>query len=440
MNEHQIIRFHMIFIFIQSLIFLAICYNSEKYLKHIEKLSDVDYFYTSVMINLNGDLFIQCIPSNFSEGDAKYSLYKERSFYGLRKNGRPLFYDPENDTFDSMKKLYFNTPIKKTELETINIKIGDNSNYYFSPGNLSEGYSELYDFNDNVAYYISLASILDNRYIYSARFPLLNSEKGDKFILGYIGNPKDNTNSYKLILQRMKFNTPNISSSNQGSYEKTLLEEIDIKFNRIYSCLETEKKYIECLFVNNEYTYSVAVYNNSYENNAFVRLNSIIFDQSTKVDSKMDLFFKGICLKKEISVFLYFFGYEAELKFYVQIKNLVVENSSNPSYAYLENYLKSGEKITVVIDSTNYYVDPYYTLGDLVKISDTKFAFCASKKNMDYKDYMLLYIFELIKDDEIVVAKLYKLYTLNAGFLLAYNVRLVQYTDYLGIFFTAYYS
>ena len=167
---------------------------------NILKISDISYNYANPLVNINGDLFIGCTPLGNNQDDP---LYKERAFFGLRENGRPLFYDSEKDTFYSMKKLYFdNNVYYKWESEMVNIRINDSTNYYFSPGK-DNGYSEIYDFNDNKAYYTSLAPILGYKYTKIERYVFLRSEKGDKFIFAYVGYQQFDSNPY-LFFHRNK--------------------------------------------------------------------------------------------------------------------------------------------------------------------------------------------------------------------------------------------
>ena len=53
------------------------------------------------------------------------------------------------------------------------------------------------------------------------------------------------------------------------------------------SCLQNEKKYIECFIVNTDFSpkHNVIKYNNIYDGEVFVRLNSSILDNSQKVNN-----------------------------------------------------------------------------------------------------------------------------------------------------------
>ena len=103
-----------------------------QWLNNLLILTNKSYNYVNIIIDLQGNLFISSTP--LGESDTS-SILKERSFYGIKSNGHPLFYDNSTQKYYSIKKLYFDTPINyKREAEIINIKICNNTNYYFSPG------------------------------------------------------------------------------------------------------------------------------------------------------------------------------------------------------------------------------------------------------------------------------------------------------------------
>ena len=173
---------------------------------------------------------------------------------------------------------------------------------------------------------------------------------------------------FRSVFRKMRFFKPEISEGDNSTYEHEMLYQEYINVVSMISCLETEKKYIECFIMNVDFLekFNVSIYNNSFDENVFVKLNSSILDNNTIENN--DIFYKCIHLKEEISVFIYFFNYDSQI-INIQIKNLVIDNNT-PAY-YLENYLKFTEKIEI---ENSIAVDRYYNSEDVVKINNFKFA------------------------------------------------------------------
>ena len=107
--------------------------------------------------------------------------------------------------------------------------------------------------------------------------------------------------------------------------------------------------------------------------------------KSFEIDSSIsaDTFYKGIHLKKEIGVFIYFLN-ENSISPYILFKNF-------PTNQNMENYNSFGE---ILLDSSFNY---NYMLNDIIKISDIKICYASPNLN---KEELNIVIFTLFGNDE----------------------------------------
>ena len=395
-----------------------------QWLNNLLQISDICYNFVSIIVDLNNNLLLFYNPYSDKETS---DVFKERSFYAYNSKGRPYFYNSTNNGYYSYKKMYYDTIVNgKYEGETINIKIKDNTNYYFSPGK-DNGYAEIYDFNTGKNYYEKLPDILGYQYTNSIRYFFLNSPNKDIFIFGYIGYFQFDRSPH-FVVQKLKFNTPQISKNDESTYERKMVYNEYVTQASMMSCFETEKKYIEC-FIMKEKAYNVTIFNNSFEEDIFVKLNTSIIDDEDDV-AKTDLFFKGISLKKEIGVFIYYFNYDKTI-INVKIQNLIIDQQ-NENY-YLENYLSFAEKIEIQKSE----IDQYYNLEDLIKINDYKFTHTAFSKS---KEILFIFIYELCDNDKNIIVRGYDIYTSLKNLNLRNNLRNILFNGFLGVTFSAHKS
>ena len=92
--------------------------------------------------NLNGDMIIDTSAYPIVDGD---STYKERRFYGLKKNGRFYFKD-DNNKETPFASIFIEKA--KTYSESCFIQLSnsdDNKEYLLSVSSINSYYAELYD-------------------------------------------------------------------------------------------------------------------------------------------------------------------------------------------------------------------------------------------------------------------------------------------------------
>ena len=137
----------------------------------------------------------------------------ERIFYGLKKNGRPLFINKinnENNYFYSMEVNQTNDD-KKFESESIVIKLSKsnesseiNQKEYLMSISKKNSYVEIYDFDKNIIYQKHIKSFTNtNNLVVSFRHSLIpifsNNSTDFYYLFGFVNNG----NNY--ILQKHKF-------------------------------------------------------------------------------------------------------------------------------------------------------------------------------------------------------------------------------------------
>ena len=108
--------------------------------------------------NLNGDMIIDTSAYPIVDGD---STYKERRFYGLKKNGRFYFKDDNNKETPFASIFMENA---KTYSESCFIQLSnsdDNKEYLLSVSSLSGYYAELYDLEN-----LNSTSVITNSFLF----------------------------------------------------------------------------------------------------------------------------------------------------------------------------------------------------------------------------------------------------------------------------------
>ena len=205
--------------------------------------------------NLNGDMIIDTSAYPIVDGD---STYKERRFYGLKKNGRFYFKD-DNNKETPFASIFIEKA--KTYSESCFIQLSnsdDNKEYLLSVSSLSGYYAELYDLEN-----LSSTSVLMNGFLFgigtSYRSALFRSSLKDSTNNNYniISVIKSAGTDVQFHLVKNYLETSNIV--NEASKRK-ILEEQGAKNLYIVSCFETTLNVVICLYQYNDiiiYTYDL---------------------------------------------------------------------------------------------------------------------------------------------------------------------------------------
>jgi hypothetical protein len=282
------------FVFIEFVVFLFEAkFSFQNIINNIIYLGGENFRYNHFSLNSKGDMIIDttAFPGN-----------NERRFFGLKKNGRPYFYD-ENNIETPYRSLFVsgleNTNQQKVEGESSFIIISNKNNSVIEEYLLSfskeDNYVELYDFENN-----QIITKKSNEYFGKnivsniCSFFKAESRIDDKYNY-YIGYIYNDNNNFKFYIQRNYFTSKNITidyHKDTGSSKTTINK-------TIASCFETKSYKIVCFYYNN-YRYTISAINESFVN------TSHSYTQFLDPSSKYDLFFKAIHLKGEIGAFIYF--------------------------------------------------------------------------------------------------------------------------------------
>ena len=142
--------------------------------------------------------------------------------------------------------------------------------------------------------------------------------------------------------------------------------------------------------------------------------NIWIFEK--EIDENADIFFKGIHLKKEIGVFMYYTS----------------TSDSNPIISFKNVDKDKREMVNYNLGNVvpnKYNLNPGTLLNDIIKINDNKICICSTSQN---KEILYLLILNLFDDVSTIMInyyaiEIYKLYSHK----IYYDMRLFLYNDYI---------
>ena len=353
-----------------------------QWLNDIEPVSNNDYLYLDIITLSKGALLIET---------SSYPEENKRIFYGIKKNGRPLF--TESDTLKETSFKSVITSQGRQESFIFNIKLNgteDDKEYVISVPKDHLKNIELYDYYNNEIYEQCARTTLKELSIFCFRGSAikLNNINND-YILGISGiNYSDNSKTY-FTLFKLSFSSPDfINNDPIVKIEKTLCSN-----SRIVSCFDTTSQNIVCFYQNQEYYYAIAVYDYNLNNRNFFDL-----EIGTSSDNK---FFKAIHFKGEIGAF----GYFDNKHFVIHFKVYNEENNT------ISDYFST---IPLIIINKVGDLRTEIRLNDMIKISDSKICFVTYN---DQKDENYVIIINIYNDKNI------KIRYYNTKLFYVYNYR-----------------
>ena len=339
-----------------------------QWLNNIILISESPSLYINQLINSNGDLIIM---SNKYSSDTTNELYKSRIFYGIKSNGRPLFYSAENNNFVYKKILNLKEPLYKLDFEVLNLII-NNKEYYLSF--CSEGFVELFDLDNDKIIYKKTSEFLGKSH-YNQRFYLEKSSLENEFL--YIFSLEIQNNPY-IYLKQIKINSVNLEDIEENESNLNTIE-----FNNkkdIISCSRSNKIYLFCLFRQKDhfyYNYKIIHNFSSYE----VTFKSSAFSTAIVLDEEY-LFYKNIFLNENISISCFFRG-------------SLFEGENYYLYIFIYKFDGMNEKVNPIfsVKLRKYNLIKNATSCDLIRINDNKFVFIGSTLN---KQNLVIHIFVIL--------------------------------------------
>jgi hypothetical protein len=187
-----------------------------QWLNDIKPVSNNDYIYIDIITLSKGELFIEA---------SSYPEENKRDFYGIKKNGRPLF--KESDTLKETSFKSVITSNGRLESFIFNIKLNgaeDDKEYIISVPKDHLKNIELYDFYNNTIYDQCARTTLKELSIFCFRGSAikLNNINND-YILGISGiNYTESSENY-FTLFKLSFSSPDFKNNDPiVKIEKTL--------------------------------------------------------------------------------------------------------------------------------------------------------------------------------------------------------------------------
>ena len=412
-NKYVILVFCNHFFIIFLLFFISTKFTFQKLINNIIYLGGENFRYNHFSLNSKGDMIIDttAFPGN-----------NERKFFGLKKNGRPFFYN-ENNMETPYLSLFVsgleNTNQQKTEGESsfiiISKKNDSNLEEYLLSFSKEDNYIELYDFDNNliiakktskyfgktivsnVCTFFKAESRIDNKYNY---------------YIGYIYLDKNN---FKFYVQRNYFTSKNINITSEyhkdtGSSKSTLNKTIS-------SCFETESKKIVCFYQNEKNKkYNILTLNESFVN------TSQSYTQLAEASDEYNLFFKAIHLKEEIGAFIYFINSDDRNPSF-SLK--ICHHEDNIFYDYNDFGNIALNKMEFISNAM---------LNDIIKINDMKICYIGPSPN---KESLNIVIFFIYNNDNNMMIRYYSYEMFNEYKFKFFNdLKAFLYNNYISLAFS----
>ena len=326
----------------------------------------------------NGDILI------FVEDNA---LSPHRFFYGLKKNGRPLFTDTNNIETPFKSMVAENANILRYQKEGCIITTNSDKKEYFLSIAKDNHYAELYDFENNIIYKKKIdefAGVL----MYNIIGFTMNRQEGSNdysFLLGsLIYKNHDRKNTYSFILQKFVINSKESMENDSDLLKYTTSELKDIAL--FVSCFETTLKNIVCFYSN-----ATSIDNKWYKSYIIIAYDSnlletnIIKEILVTTEVELTLFFKCLHIKDEAGLFFYYF-YE---KIYSALYYPIFTFKNLTSSEFIDSFPEINE---IKLDFHDLETDELQ--NDLVKLSENSFVFAGSSKSHKIIHLFMINIFQ----------------------------------------------
>ena len=394
-----------------------------QWLNKINILGELTTWFIGIDFSSKGDLIIQSI--NYQKGQ----LLPTRYFYGIKANGRALFYVPEDNKFTNQISIISTTIYQKFESEFVLIKLNnDEKDYYLSPC-FKNNTIEIIDFYENKVIGVPQANIFGDSLCISIMYSIIQLKNENKtYMFCFIA---DNNSVFYISFQKFIFKDSDLTKYN--SYEKTSFSqfkpELKVHTSNTISCIEIIKyNIIQCFYLNTTNYFTLGLFD--IESLDYIYSEAIddrIFDISET--TQVDTFYQSILFKKEISILGYFLGDDKCI--YIQMKEIIY-NKYFSKYE-IEDYLINYKQIEIKLENVINF-DTFYYLSQLKKINDNKFSLVSPMKG---GKEILLFIFELYSfHDTCLFIRYYKLPVKFYDFYVYRYLRSVNYYGFLGLVYT----
>ena len=346
--------------------------------------------------------------------DSGATSRNERKFYGLKKNGRFYFNNPNYELGYFSMNVQNEKP--RYEGESFFIKLTSNNNEIHgkelllgvskNTGGDSGYFTEIYNFEYNnytkyLTYDIFGWLVVDT-------FTILESFDESNSIYYY-------TFCYSTLNSRYYFNIRQVYFSFDlpaGYYVKEKRIEKN-NYSRIVSAYYTVNKILLCFYANENQHLMITAFDSNLDELIGMEIND---NEIIVADDRH--FLKGIHLKDEIGVFIYF------------IQNIpkasIIQYNSNNTFSSL-----FGE---ISLDKAGFTYDIDYMRNDIVKLNNNKICHISTSSG---KEHFQFIVFTLYKNNQLINIKYYQI---EIG--ITYNMKIYKqfraslYNQYLTLAFT----
>ena len=380
--------------------------NSE--IDTIIRLGDKDFRYVHFSSNLDGDMIVDTSTSS----DSSYK--NERRFFGLKKNGR--FYFKNNYPFLS---LYETNNYAKIWAESCFIQIStddeNNGKEYLFSMSISGGSVDIYDFEQesiSSAYQLIFYNSKNIQSLVSSIFK--SSYQPDSKYYYIFAHTINSIPDIPIYLIRDYFDSSTVSKIR---FENKLSETICTN-KKIITCFETIEYRIICLYQNSDYYLEIYIYPQA--SNTEGTKQTILYEGA--LEENENIFFKGIHLKEEIGVFMYYTSIDSKTPI-VSIKKYIVNTG-------MEGYNSFNEININKIEDFNSST----TLNDIMKINDSKICIASISST---KEILYLVILSLFENDTKMLISYYSFDMYQShGFYFYEEIKIYLYNDYISLGFS----
>ena len=380
--------------------------NSE--IDKIISLGDKDFRFVHFSTNLDGDMIVDTSTSS----DSSYK--NERRFFGLKKNGR--FYFKNNSPFLS---LYEKNNYAKIYAESCFIQIStddeNNEKEYLFSMSISGGSVDIYDFEQESISSVYQLIFYNSKNTKSSVSSVFKSSYKPDSKYYYIFAHTVNINpDYPVYIIRDYYDSSTVSKIRFDNK----LSELVCTNNNIVTCFETIEYRIVCLYQNSDYKLEIYIYPQATNTEEIKQ--TILYEGP--LEENENIFFKGIHLKEEIGVFMYYTSTNSKTPI-VSIKKYIVNSG-------MEGYNSFNEININKIEDFNSAT----TLNDIMKINESKICIVSVSSN---KNILYLVLLSLFENDTKMLISYYSFDMYEShGFYFYQDIRIYLYNNYISLGFS----
>ena len=138
-----------------------------QWLNKMNILGELKTWFIGIDFSSKGDLIIQSM--NYQKGQ----IFPTRYFYGIKENGRALFYVPENNKFTNQISIISTTIYQKYESEFVLIKLNNDEKDYYLSSCFENHTIEIVDFYENKVVGVPQGNILGDSLCISVMYSII---------------------------------------------------------------------------------------------------------------------------------------------------------------------------------------------------------------------------------------------------------------------------